>query len=108
MKALALWRWRLGLGLAGLDSLWAWVALSTERQAHAVSNVEMLQPILWIFIHLPAVALGSLFVKLPPAPEAAMPPAALWIFGFLGTLQAAALGLLLGWWMDKRKAQRPS
>ncbi len=101
-----LWRWRLGLGLAMLDGLWAFSALSTERAAHPVSNVEMVQPILWIFAHLPAVALGSIFIKLPQAADAALPSTAIWIFGLLGALQFALLGFVLGWWLDRRKAQR--
>ncbi len=100
MKCIPYQRWLPAL-LACLDGAWALSALATSAPAKLTSTVSMINPVVWIFLHLPAALLGSLpWQHLPQ--DAPLPAAQLWLIGALGMAQTAALAW---WWaghMDRR------
>lgn len=95
--------WRLWLPLAALtaDLAWSLGALAPQAGANPAASVAMANSVVWIFLHMPAVLLGGL----PFKDAAAGPPprAELLLIGGLALLQAAAIGWVLGWILDRKR-----
>lgn len=86
----------LGLGLA--DLAWSLKALAPPPAANETATVGMINTVVYIFLHLPAVLLGSLpFGNSPAAGQALSNPERA-LIGILGAAQMAALS----WWLARR------
>jgi hypothetical protein len=103
LQKLSLWRWRLGLALGLLDSIWSASALSLGRNLNEGSTVQLSGLMVWIFLHLPAALLASWPFGQASGP---LPFGELLLMGFLGCLQLIAIGAWLGWRMDRRREAR--
>ena len=84
--------------LALLDALWAAQALSQTPGTDA-SVVTLASLAVWLFLHIPAAAIGGLILHwcgegLSGGPQG-LSLAARWTLGGLGSLQTLALGLTL-------------
>jgi hypothetical protein len=94
------WRIRLPFLLALADLLWMPSALAPQPGSNPAASVGMLNSTVWIFLHLPAVFLGGLPFEAAAGP---LPRAERLLIGALALAQAAALGWLAGWILDRKR-----
>jgi hypothetical protein len=94
-------RWQIWIPLAIglLDLAWAYSALNVPQGSNAASSVSMINATVWIFLHVPAALLNSMFFEKGPQ----MTQAELILLGALGALQMAALGFWLGKYLEKKR-----
>jgi len=87
--------------LALLDALWAAQALAQKPGTDA-SVVTLASLAVWLFLHIPAAALGGLILRCcgesVSGGAQGLSVAARWTLGCLGCLQTLALGL----WLARR------
>ena len=84
------------------DLCWSFSALRPDQGSNAAASVGMINSVIWIFLHLPAALLASLAFGGQSKGETALPTSEIVAMAALGMVQMSLLGLVLGWWMDRR------
>ena len=103
MKITPYWQLRLPLILVLADLAWIFSALAPQTAANPAAGVGMSNSVVWIFLHLPAVALGGMAFDASPSQAGPLPKAEMILIGFLGLAQMGALAWWAGRMLDKKR-----